>query len=44
MENLDNSNEHNSSFKNNAENIKESVFSINNLSNFIPKKDNTKQM
>ena len=44
MENYDNSKEYNSSFKNNSQNIKESIFSINNLSNFLPKKENTKQM
>ena len=44
MENYDNLKEKNPSFKNNSQNIKESLFSINKLSNNLPKKENTKQM
>ena len=43
MENYDNIKENKSSIKNNSQKIKESIFSINNLTNFLPKKENTKQ-
>ena len=45
MENYDNIKENKSSIKNNSQKIKESIFSINNLSNILPRKEgNTKQM